>query len=111
MIAACAGLLTATFALAGLASYAGQGAPEGRRPAGSGSELFQRNACLACHSIGGSGGSLGPALDGVRRRKTRDEIITWLKDPQAVKPGTLMPTYPLTEEERCLLADYLLAQD
>jgi len=53
--------------------------------------------CVACHALGGQGGQVGPALDGVGKRKTAAEITAWLHDPPAVKPGTAMPKLPLTD--------------
>ena len=47
--------------------------------------------CSACHMVGGQGGTVGPALDGVGSRFSRAELDEWLNDPQAVRPGTAMP--------------------
>ena len=33
-----------------------------------------------------------PSLDEVYLRKTREELVTWITDPQKIKPGTPMPT-------------------
>jgi nitric oxide reductase subunit C len=63
--------------------------------------------CIACHAIGGQGGTVGTALDGVGDRMTMAEIEVWLKDPAAVRPGTLMPKLPLSEEEVRELAAFL----
>lgn len=63
--------------------------------------------CLACHAVGGQGGQVGPALDSIGDRKTRDELVVWLRDPQKVKPGTAMPKMPLSEADITELAAYL----
>lgn len=63
--------------------------------------------CVACHALKGQGGVVGPALDGVGDRKTRDEIIVWLRDPKKVNPNALMPKLPLSEEDISELAAYL----
>ncbi|MBF0492465.1 MAG: c-type cytochrome [Deltaproteobacteria bacterium] len=55
--------------------------------------------CIACHSLGGQGGKIGPALDGVASRRDSKYVNAWLHDPQAIKPGTLMPKLPLSEGE------------
>lgn len=75
-----------------------------------GAVLFERLKCQSCHKLDGRGGIEGPVLNGVRMRKTRDEIITWLNDPQALKPGTPMPTYGLTQAQTWLLADFLMTK-
>ena len=52
--------------------------------------------CLACHSLGGQGGNVGPALDGVGARRDAAYITRWLENPQALKPDSKMPKLPLT---------------
>ncbi len=71
-------------------------------------EMFT-GICKACHSVGGVGGVVGPALDDVKSRQTRDEMIAWIRDPQTIKPGTAMPQLPLTDEQLVELVDYLLS--
>lgn len=63
--------------------------------------------CIPCHSLGGQGGSIGPALDGVGSRLEMSYIANWLADPTLVKPGTQMPKLPLSTEEIDALAKYL----
>lgn len=72
-------------------------------------EVFNQ-LCLACHKLGGEGGAVGPVLDGVGARLTREQIVTWLHDPAAVKPGTAMPKLPLTEGQIQELAAFLSTQ-
>jgi len=64
--------------------------------------------CRACHSVSGVGGVVGPPLDDVKNRKSREELIAWIRDPQTIKPGTAMPQLPLTEEQLNEIVDYLL---
>lgn len=64
--------------------------------------------CIACHSLGGQGGQVGPPLDAVGDRMGRDEFVAWLDDPQQVKPGTAMPDLPLTDEQIKELAAFLV---
>jgi nitric oxide reductase subunit C len=66
------------------------------------------SVCQACHAVNGKGGVVGPALDGVKARKSRAELDIWLKDPQAVKPGTAMPNLALSDAVRAEIVDYLL---
>lgn len=63
--------------------------------------------CVACHAVGGKGGVVGPALDGVAHRKTPDELDRWLADPASVKPGTAMPKLPIDEPTRAALVAWL----
>lgn len=69
--------------------------------------LMFGTVCVACHSVGGKGGVVGPALDGVAHRKTPQELDRWLADPAAVKPGTAMPKLPIDEPTRAALVAWL----
>jgi len=63
--------------------------------------------CVACHALGGQGGQVGPALDGVANRKTPAEITAWLRDPPGIKPGTAMPQLNLSDEQLQQLTVFL----
>jgi nitric oxide reductase subunit C len=63
--------------------------------------------CLACHSLEGQGGVVGPALDGVGNRRSYDNLVAWITDPPQQKPGTLMPQLPLTQADIVELASFL----
>ncbi|MCO4770762.1 MAG: c-type cytochrome [Deltaproteobacteria bacterium] len=65
--------------------------------------------CAACHSYAGSGGNVGPALDGVGDRYDRPTLRKWLADPAGVKPGTAMPNLNLTDAQLDELTDFLMA--
>jgi ubiquinol-cytochrome c reductase cytochrome b subunit len=54
----------------------------------AGAIVFQNKQCRNCHSVGGSGGMRGPALDGVASRMTEDQIIR-----QVLQGGGNMPAY------------------
>jgi ubiquinol-cytochrome c reductase cytochrome b subunit len=53
-----------------------------------GALVLQAKQCRNCHSLGGSGGSRGPALDAVAVRKTRDQLVR-----QVLQGGGNMPAY------------------
>ncbi len=53
-----------------------------------GSAIFQGKQCRNCHSIGGSGGLRGPALDSVAVRMTHDQLVR-----QVLQGGGNMPAY------------------
>ena len=67
--------------------------------------------CVGCHSLGGSGGTVGPALDGVGKRFTQESLTTWLKSPETVKPGTKMPNLGLSDEAIAELVTFLRKQE
>jgi nitric oxide reductase subunit C len=63
--------------------------------------------CIACHSLEGQGGSVGPALDGVGQRLDRAYIERWLTDPMQVKSDSKMPKLPLSKEDIVELSAFL----
>lgn len=84
----------------------------------AGKDIFEGAACSACHTIRGTeaGGRLGPDLTHIASRRTLaagtirntpHELREWIADPQATKPGSLMPAVPLTDDERRALVAYL----
>ena len=95
--------------VAGPAPSAAPGGASGSQAALPPQPAIYQALCTACHAIGGVGGVVGPALDTVHRRKSREELIVWLEDPAKVKPGTAMPKLPLTPEQIENIADYLTA--
>lgn len=79
--------------------------------------IFTTGTCIGCHQIQGQGGAAGaligaPPLDDVFRRKTRDQIIEWIRDPAKVKPDTKMPKLlglAVTEAQIIEIADWLVS--
>lgn len=67
-------------------------------------------SCVACHSLGGAGGKIGPALDDVGLKRDRDFLVRWLKDPMAIKPDSKMPNLQLADADIEALADFLIEQ-
>lgn len=64
--------------------------------------------CVACHSVGGRGGTVGPALDGVGDRYDSEYLTRWLHDPNSVRSGTAMPRLPLSETQITDLVTWLV---
>jgi len=75
--------------------------------ASQGAALWKKFACANCHRLGGAGETVGPELDQVTLRRSRDWIFRWLGDPASMKPGTLMPKFPWQAGEREALVAYL----
>lgn len=72
--------------------------------------LVFNQICVACHSLGGAGGTVGPALDGVASRRDADYLKRWLENPPGVKPDSKMPKLPLTEAQIDELVGFLTTQ-
>jgi mono/diheme cytochrome c family protein len=75
----------------------------------AGRRLFEEKGCLGCHSIGGKGGNIGPALDEVSKRRDPKWILDHFKNPQAVTPGSVMPQFNFTEQEMRALTEFLVS--
>ncbi len=61
---------------------------------GRGARLFDKN-CSGCHLLNGSGGALGPDLTGIATRRSRQSLVTSIREPGAVlvrgyRPVTLV---------------------
>lgn len=68
-------------------------------------------SCVSCHTIGESGGTVGPNLNQVGNRRSPAWLRKWLKNPPAVKPGTAMPNFGITDREiELLVADLTRAR-
>lgn len=84
-----------------------------------GLELFRTMTCINCHAINGVSGAnsrVAPDLTHVATRRqlgagilenTPANMRSWLKSPQHIKPGALMPDYYFTDEQLDQLAAYL----
>ncbi|HEX6511084.1 MAG TPA: cytochrome c oxidase subunit II, partial [Chloroflexota bacterium] len=80
-------------------------------------QLYATNACGGCHTIQGvSDGKAAPDLTHVGSRttigagvltNTSVNMVRWLQDPQAVKPGVLMPNFHFTQQQAQQMASFL----
>ena len=82
----------------------------------AGELLYKKLDCASCHTIKGQGASVGPTMDGVGARRTRQFLIDHMADPEkhAKKlpmdhpQGSSMPAVNATADELAKLADYIL---
>lgn len=74
-----------------------------------GAALYEKHRCQVCHAVNGSGSKVGPALNGLSRRRDAAWVKGHFLDPQKYSPGSSMPKYPLAPEENEALTAYLLA--
>ena len=109
VLASIAGLNLAA-AIASRAAHVPAPGPAERQQS-RGARLFQDKGCVACHSLHGQGGRVGPALDGVAQRVTRDELMRRLADPASVNPRTAMPRIPLRDDDKAALVHFLLEEN
>jgi len=75
-----------------------------------GASAFQQN-CMGCHSIGGAGGSIGPALDNVGAKYDQATIEAIIVDPESVNPGATMPPQSnVSDADRQAIGEFLAKQ-
>jgi cytochrome c oxidase subunit 2 len=86
-----------------------------------GEKLFMTKGCMGCHSlqaVKAPKGLIGPNLANVGARShiaagwlknTDENLERWIREPQTVKKGVLMPNLGVTEEEARALRAYLRA--
>ena len=83
-----------------------------------GAKEIAATGCGACHRIPGiatARGLVGPPLDRMGRRtfvagllrNTPENMVIWLRDPQAVVPGNAMPDMGLSEQQARDITAYL----
>ena len=86
--------------------------------AAAGKRVFETTACINCHTIRGTAasGRFGPDLTHLMSRvtiasgaaeNTPENLRLWLKDPDAIKPGSLMPAMKLSDGELDALVRYM----
>lgn len=74
-----------------------------------GKELYEvKYQCQACHTIGTTGGYVGPSLNNTGNWLTPAWIKAWLRNPQVLVPGTIEPRRTFTDVELNALTAYLL---
>jgi mono/diheme cytochrome c family protein len=76
----------------------------------AGKAYFVQAGCAACHRVGSLGNAVGPDLTFVGFRRSPQWLETWIRDPQAWKPGTLMPNKQLSPAARAAIISYLAEQ-
>lgn len=76
-------------------------------PAALGKALTQSKGCVGCHALEGPGGTLGPPLDKVTLRRSKEFIRTQLLDPRRNNPQSLMPPLGLNAGEIDAILSYL----
>jgi mono/diheme cytochrome c family protein len=74
-----------------------------------GKQLYEvKYQCQACHTIGGTGGYVGPNLNNAGSWLTPAWIESWLRNPQALIPDAIEPHRNFTEDELKALTAYLM---
>lgn len=83
-----------------------------------GKRVFETTACINCHAISGTvaNGQFGPDLTHLMSRRTiasgaapntTEKLRLWIKNPDAIKPGSLMPAMQLSDTDLDALVRYM----
>jgi len=83
-----------------------------------GQRVFESTACVNCHTISGTAakGRFGPDLTHLMSRdtiaagaakNTPEQLRLWIRNPDAIKPGSKMPAMGLNDEDVAAVAAYL----
>ena len=83
-----------------------------------GRQVFESQACISCHVVRGTAaqGRFGPDLTHLMSRdtiasgasdNTAADLKLWIKNPDYVKPGCLMPSMQLSDEQIDKIVGYL----
>jgi cytochrome c oxidase subunit 2 len=86
----------------------------------TGRRIFEATACINCHTVRGTAasGRFGPDLTHLMSRasiasgaaeNTAENLRLWLKEPDAIKPGSLMPAMHLSDAELDAVVRYMLS--
>ncbi len=74
-----------------------------------GKQLYEvKYQCQSCHTIGGTGGYVGPNLNNAGNWLTPAWTEAWLRNPQALQADTIEPRRNFTEDEIRALTAYLM---
>jgi cytochrome c oxidase subunit 2 len=84
----------------------------------AGKHVFERNACMNCHAVGGTpaDGRFGPDMTHLMSRatiaagaaeNTHDNLRLWIQNPSAIKPGSLMPAMKLSDADLDAVVSYM----
>ena len=84
----------------------------------AGKRVFETTACVNCHTVAGTNatGRFGPDLTHLMSRhtlasgaceNTKENLHLWIQNPDAIKPGALMPAMKLSDSDLDALMRYL----
>jgi mono/diheme cytochrome c family protein len=73
---------------------------------------YSKYACQSCHivDVKVDKGYIGPTLTSVGSRLTATWVYHWLKNPQALRPGTTEPNRNMSDDEAASLTAFLMSQ-
>ena len=87
-------------------------------PVSEGQRIFERTSCVNCHAVAGTAakGRFGPDLTHLMSRdtiasgaalNTPENLRIWIQNPDAIKPGSRMPSMGLNDSDLNSVTAYL----
>jgi cytochrome c oxidase subunit II len=84
----------------------------------TGRQVFEHTACINCHTVSGTpaDGRFGPDLTHLMSRttiaagaaeNTPENLRLWIQNPDAIKPGSLMPAMKLSDADVDAVVNYM----
>ena len=84
----------------------------------TGRQIFEHTACINCHTVSGTAanGRFGPDLTHLMSRatiaagaaeNTHQNLRLWIQEPDAIKPGSLMPAMKLSDTDLDAVVNYM----
>jgi cytochrome c oxidase subunit II len=84
----------------------------------TGRRIFETTACINCHTVAGTvaDGRFGPDLTHIMSRdtigsgaapNTLENLVLWIRNPDALKPGARMPPMELSDQDIRAVAAYM----
>jgi cytochrome c1 len=84
----------------------------------AGKLAIRHYGCGTCHEVPGVGGAtshVGPSLEAIGSRlylagrvaNTPDQLMAWIRRPQSIEPGNVMPDMAVTDADARDIAAYL----
>lgn len=74
----------------------------------AGREVYEQLGCASCHAIKGRGAAAGPDLSKIGRKRDKEWLEKFIKEPTAINPKSAMPAYrELLGPELNALVEYM----
>jgi ubiquinol-cytochrome c reductase cytochrome b subunit len=74
-----------------------------------GAQIYVTSLCGSCHKLNDSGGEIGPSLNGLATRRSKDWVKKHFVSPRTLSPGSTMPPYHFSPAQEEALVEYLFA--
>ena len=71
--------------------------------------IYEMNGCGNCHVANGVGVPVGPPLNGLAKRRSKEWIEKHFASPQAMSPGSIMPPYKFSAADMEAMVAYISA--